>query len=166
MSSSIYLAVPLLWLLAVIQAAVLPHFPILGFEPQLLLLVALAWGALRGINEGMLWAFVAGFCQDLLSTMPMGLTPLAFLLAVLGAILGGQFLPTNRFFLPMLQAAVATAIFLLIRFLLLGLLGYGVNVTTAVAFAPLILLHGVLILPVYWIMSGLLNTVQPRSVQL
>jgi rod shape-determining protein MreD len=165
MSSSVYLAVPALLLLAVVQTAVLPYFPILGYVPQLLFLVALAWGLLRGVNEGLLWGFVAGFCQDLFSTMPMGLTSLAFTIAIFTVIVAAQRFPTNHFFLPMIQAAIATFVFLLLHFFLLGVMGYGADIGTAVTFLPLVLLHSALILPVYWLLNGLLNAVQPRLVR-
>lgn len=165
MSSTVYLAVPLLMLLAVVQTAILPHFPILGYVPQLLFLVALAWGSLRGVNEGLLWGFIAGFCQDLFSTIPMGITSLAFVLAIFVVIMAAQIFPSNRFFLPMMQAAIATFIYLLLHFFLLRVMGYGVDVTTAVTLFPLVLLHSVLILPVYWLLNGLITTVQPRRIQ-
>jgi rod shape-determining protein MreD len=165
MSSTVYLAVPVLLLLTVVQSAILPHFPILGYVPQLLFLVALAWGALRGVNEGLVWGFVAGFCQDLFSTMPMGVTSLAFMLAISVAVMAAQVFPSNRFFLPIMQAAVATFIFLLLHLFLLRLMGYALGLGTAVALLPLVLLHSVLILPIYWLLHGLIRTVQPRRVQ-
>jgi len=165
MSSTVYLAVPVFLLLAVVQTAILPYFPILGYVPQLLFLVALAWGLLRGVNEGLLWGFVAGFCQDLFSTMPMGLSSLAFTMAIFTVIVAAQRFPANRFFLPMTQAAVATFIFLLLHFFLLGVMGYGVGIGTAVTFLPIVLLHSVLILPVYWLLNSLINAVQPRPVR-
>ena len=60
MSSTIYLAIPVMLVLAVVQTAVLPRFPIFGLVPLLPFLVALAWGLLRGMNEGIVWAFVGG----------------------------------------------------------------------------------------------------------
>ena len=166
MSSTVYLAAPILLLLAILQTAVLPHFPILGSVPQLLFLVALAWGALRGVNDGLVWAFVAGFCQDLFSTMPMGVSSLAFMVAVFVAVVVAQVFPQNRFFSPLLQGAVATFIFLGLHFVLLNVLGYGLGWETAVSFLPLVILHSVLILPIYWLLNGLLNTFQPRRIQL
>ena len=166
MSSTIYFAVPVMLLLAVVQTAVLPHFPILGFVPQLLFLVALAWGLLQGVNEGLVWGFVAGFCQDLFSTVPIGLTSLAFMVAIFAVIVAAQRFPSNRFFLPMTQAAVATFIFLLLHILMLRVMGFPVGLDSAVVLLPLVLLHGVLILPVYWLLNSLINIARPGRVQL
>ena len=166
MSSSVYIATPFLLILAVLQSAVLPHFPILGHVPQLLFLVALAWGSLRGANEGVMWAFVAGICQDLFSAIPMGVTSLGFMVAVLVAVLAAQVFPENRFFLPLLQGALATIIFIGLYFVLLNIMGYELSWETAGFLFPLIILHSILILPIYWLLNGLLNTFQPRRVQL
>ena len=66
MRYSIYFAIPLMLLLAVVQTAVLPKFTILGASPQLPFLVALTWGLLHSREEGMIWAFVAGLVHGYL----------------------------------------------------------------------------------------------------
>ena len=50
MAVNFYVAIPLMAVLAILQTAVLPRFPIAGLEPQLVFLVALAWGLLRGLE--------------------------------------------------------------------------------------------------------------------
>lgn len=122
MSSSIYLALPLMALLAMFQANLLPHFPILGVVPQLFFLAVLAWGMLHGLLEGLVWAFVAGIFVDLFSTTPLGVTALASMAAVAVAILIKGVLPANRTIVPALGAAVATLVFWLIYSTLLRLL--------------------------------------------
>jgi rod shape-determining protein MreD len=122
MSSSIYLALPLLALLAIFQANLLPHFPILGVVPQLFFLAALAWGMLHGLIEGLVWAFVAGIFVDLFSATPLGVTALASMAAVTVALLVKDVLPENRIIVPALVAALATLIFWLIYSTLLRLL--------------------------------------------
>ena len=82
MAVNFYAAIPLMAVLAILQTAVLPRFPIAGLEPQLVFLVALAWGLLRGLEEGLVWAFIAGLWLDLFSMTPLGLSSLAFMAAV------------------------------------------------------------------------------------
>ena len=84
MAVNFYAAIPLMAVLAVLQTAVLPRFPIAGLEPQLVFLVALAWGLLRGLEEGLVWAFIAGIWADLFSLTPLGLSSLAFMAGVQG----------------------------------------------------------------------------------
>jgi hypothetical protein len=88
------------------------------------------------------------------------------MVAIFAVIVAAQRFPSNRFFLPMTQAAVATFIFLLLHILMLRVMGFEVGLDSAVVLLPLVLLHSVLILPVYWLLNSLINIVRPRRVQL
>lgn len=166
MSTSIYLAVPIMVLLAVVQTAVLSRLPILGLIPQFPFLVALAWGLLRGVNEGIVWAFIGGLCLDLFSVGPMGATALAYMLAILAVTWIENAMPTNRFFIPIIMAVLATVIYLFIYLLLLRLLGHSINLQALAELSPTAILHGALILPIYWLMVFLDRTFHPRPVEL
>jgi len=166
MSTTIYLAIPIMLALAVAQTAVLPRFPILGLVPLLPFLVALAWGLLRGINEGIVWAFVGGLFLDLFSVSPLGATALAFMLAITAVTWIENAFPTSRFFLPVIMAALATLIYLFVHLILLRLLGHPINLQTAAELSPTALLHGALILPIYWFMYYLDQLFRPRPVKI
>jgi rod shape-determining protein MreD len=166
MSSTIYLAVPVMLLLAVGQTAVLPHFPILGLVPQLPFLVALAWGLLRGMNEGIIWAFIGGLLLDLFSVAPLGVTSLSFMVAILAVIWIENVMPADRFFIPVIMAIVATIISLLVYLILLRLLGYPTTLQGAAALLSTAILHGLLILPIYWLLYYLDRIFRPRPVEL
>ena len=56
-----YLLVPFLLVVALFQTTVLPELTVLGIKPELMLLSVLAWSLLRGVEEGLVWAFVDGF---------------------------------------------------------------------------------------------------------
>jgi rod shape-determining protein MreD len=119
MSATLYLAIPLMAVLVVLQATILPRFPIFGVIPQFLFLLALAWGMIHGWQEGIVWAFVAGILLDLLSAGPLGVTSLAMLVAVGVASLLQKGFPESRIFMPVLLAFVATVVFWLVYLLLL-----------------------------------------------
>jgi rod shape-determining protein MreD len=164
MGSSIYVAAPVMALLAVLQAAVLPHFPVVGVIPQLSFLVALSWGILRGPNEGAVWAFVAGLALDLFSAGPLGATALAFMGAVLAASGIARVLPENRLVMPLLLALVATPIYLLTYQLFLQLLGRGAGGSMPTTLVTLSLLHGGLFVPFHWLMLSVQRLIRPRPV--
>jgi rod shape-determining protein MreD len=166
MSSTIYLAIPVMLLLAVVQTAVLPRFPILGLVPQLPFLVALAWGLLRGMNEGIIWAFIGGLLLDLFSVAPMGATSFSFMLAIVAVIWVENAMPADRFFVPVIMAIAATVINLLIYLILLQLLGYPTTLQGAAVLLPTAILHGALILPVYWLLFYFDRIFRPRPVAL
>ena len=166
MSSTVYLAIPVMLILAVVQTAVLPRFPILGLVPQLPFLVALAWGLLRGMNEGIIWAFIGGLLLDLFSVAPMGATSFSFMLAILAVIWIENAIPADRFFVPVIMAIAATIISLLIYLILLRLLDYPTTLQGTAALLPTAILHGAFILPVYWLLFYLDRIFRPRPVQL
>jgi len=166
MSSNIYLAIPVMLVLAILQATILPRFPILGLVPQLPFLVALSWGFLRGMNEGGIWAFTAGICLDLFSAGPMGATALAYMLAVVAVIGLSRALPPNRSFIPAILTVLATLLSLLLYLVMLWLIGYRFDLAAHSDILPTALLHGALILPLFWLMRAAQRRIQPRPVEL
>lgn len=84
---NLYLTFPLLTGVALIQTTVLSRVSVLGGRPNLMLLVILIWAVVRGIDEGLIWAFVGGLILDLLSGGPLASIALALLAA---AYLAGQ----------------------------------------------------------------------------
>lgn len=83
---------PLLTGVALIQTTVLSRISVLGGRPNLMLLVVLIWAVVRGIDEGLIWAFVGGLILDLLSGGPLAGMALALLAAayVAGQSLGQE----------------------------------------------------------------------------
>ncbi len=84
---SLYLVVPLLVVVALVQATFMPHLAVWGVFPDLPVLVVVSWGLLRGSGEGVIWGGIAGIAVDLFSGAPFGAAGLA-LLAV--GFLAGQ----------------------------------------------------------------------------
>ena len=165
MAVNFYAAIPLMAVLAIIQTAILPRFPIAGVEPQLLFLVALAWGLLRGLDEGLVWAFIAGIWVDLFSLTPVRLSSLAFMAGVAAPILLQPMLPPRRLPVTALLAALGTLIYLLLYVIALGLLGHGLSAVGLAGLLPIVLLHAILVLPIYYVVHQLLRVLQPRRVE-
>lgn len=166
MSSTIYAAIPVMLVLTIVQTAVLPHFQLLNLSPQLPLLVALAWGLMRGINEGAVWAFIGGLFMDLFSITPLGVSALAYMAAVTAVLWAKEAFPTSRVILPVLLAALATIIFLIINLVLLRLLNVISSFQLVTTLWPLILINALVMLPVYWLIYGIVRTIWPPRVQL
>jgi rod shape-determining protein MreD len=160
------LVVPVMLMLAVVQLTVLPRLPLSGYTPQLLLLVALAWAMLRGLGPGLSWAFAAGMVVDLFSISPMGVSALSYMAAAAVVVGIKALLPPNRVLVPMFLAAVGTSVTLLLAFFLLRLLGYELPWRAASLASPLILVHGLLVLPLYWLILGLERLIGPHRVEL
>lgn len=166
MGAPIYLAIPVMLVLGVAQASILPRFPILGVSPQLLFLVALAWGDIRGLEEGLIWAFIAGLFADLFSLAPLGISSLAFMAGAGLPLTFSRLLPPNRRLIIVLMAAAGTVIYLAFYMVTLRIFGYGVSFGGLVELLPLVGLHAVLIFPIHLFLSTILRAFQPRRVEL
>ena len=165
MSSSIYLAVPLMLFLGLVETAVLPHFPIFGSTPQLTFLFALSWGLMYGIEEGAVWAFFAGIFTDLFSITPVGVSSLAFMVGVTAVVWAKQALPTSRVLLPLALAGLATIISLVINIILLRLFGTITDFQSITILPTITLINVLTILPIYWLLFILDRVLRPRRVQ-
>lgn len=166
MGSTVYVAIPLMALLVVLQTSLLPYFPILGIVPQLLFLVAVGWGLLRGLNEGLLWAFVAGLFVDIFSAAPLGLSAVVYMASLPPVIWLSTLLPENRYLIPMIQTGLATFVAMLLNFFLLRLFGFPIDWEYMEVVPPTAVLHAALILPIYWLMFRLDRLLRPRPVEL
>ncbi|MBK8988458.1 MAG: rod shape-determining protein MreD [Chloroflexi bacterium] len=166
MRATIYVAIPVMLLLAIVQTAVLTRFPIFGLTPQISLLVALSWFLLHGVEEGVAWAFIAGMSLDLFSIGPSGSTALAYMVAVLAVAGLLRVLPQSHFFVPPMMAAISSIVYLIVYLLLLQLFGFAPSAETAVNLAPIILLNAGFMLPIYWLVYAIDRRVHPRRVEL
>ncbi|MCA9984145.1 MAG: rod shape-determining protein MreD [Anaerolineales bacterium] len=155
----VYFAIPLMALLSIIQATLMSRFPLFGAVPQLLFLVALAWGLHRSPEAGLVWAFTAGFFLDLFSTSPMGLNALAMLVAVLVVTVLQRSLPLNRFVLPIILVLLGTLIYTLLYIMMLRLFGFVTDFSGLNNTPGLLLANVALFLPVYWLLFSLRRVV-------
>lgn len=64
------------------QATLLSRIRVFGVSPDLLLVTAICWSLLRGVEDGMLWGFGGGLGVDVISGLPLGMSALALLPAV------------------------------------------------------------------------------------
>jgi rod shape-determining protein MreD len=193
---SVYFAIPIMLLLAIIQATVMPKFPVLGFVPLLTLLVALAWGLLHTIEEGVAWAFIGGLFVDIFSITPIGATSLAMMAAVAAVIIIKRNFPESRVLLPIILSFTATLVYWFVYLLILRIvvpfivgdpaLGidqllrgtsvpglsaditsfYTINQTTFGYGLLLAFGHGLLVLPIYWIIYTVERLLTPRQVEI
>lgn len=144
-------------LLALLQVSLMPRLPWLGVRPDLVFLVALAWGMVRGSAEGAIVAFGGGLMLDILSSFPLGGQALALLLTVVAlSWLGAPFYRGNPLF-PAAGAFLGTWAYHLLLLLLAQLFGQAASWggTLRYVVLPLSLVETVLMLPVYWLLDRL-----------
>jgi rod shape-determining protein MreD len=144
----------LLFLAAMVQTVLLPSWNLIEVLPDLTLVLLLVWSALRGVREGLFWAFGLGLFIDVLALDPMGANALALLPVVL---LGG--LPRRRFFhsnlvFPIVVAVGATLAHGLVLLLLRSSDGAGLPMSSAFRVIFLQSLLNAMVVPPLYVVAG------------
>jgi rod shape-determining protein MreD len=101
-------------LLCLVQASLAHHLIVHGALPGIVLVVVVCWGILRGMDEGLLWAFIAGLLLDLFSGWPFGTITVSLVLTAGVVSLGrGTFMKTHAL-LPLFTVFTATILYFLV----------------------------------------------------
>ena len=153
-SSALVIGFLLVALAIVAQGTLVARVRFLGACPNLLLVIIVSWGLLRGVSAALPIAFVSGLGLDLLSGLPLGTSALGLMAASSVAGLGTNKVFASNLVLPALMAAAATLIYAFVVLLTLQFRGLSVDWIAAgvrVA-APELILNVLLILPVYPVM--------------
>jgi rod shape-determining protein MreD len=147
------------------QATVFPNSELIGIFPDVTLVIILVWSAVRGVRDGMIWAFLVGILLDTLALDPLGGNALALLpVVLLGALSGRAFFQSNLI-VPILACVLATFLHALVLLLVRSAGG------TSVSFAPLLriimlqtILNVMIVPPIYLIGSLAQRPVSSRNV--
>jgi rod shape-determining protein MreD len=148
---NIYLAVLVLGTAALLQGTVVARIRFFGVSPNLMLVIVVAWSLLRGVTEGLVWAFAGGLALDLMSGIPLGTSSLALMTACLLAGLGtNQVFATNLLF-PILIVSLATAVAGWLVLLISQIRGLPLNwiASTVHIIGPELLLNAALMVLIY-----------------
>ena len=156
---TIYLVVPLLVVVAILQSTVVSHFQIWGVFADLPLLVVASWGLLRGPREGLIWGFIAGLTVDLFSGAPFGAATFGLMAAGFLSGLGQSTVFRSQFFLPLLAVLLATIVYDILFLLVVWISGYPVSWLDSLfhLILPSAVLNAVLT-PVVFVIMRWLNT--------
>ena len=165
MLSTVLVAIPLMAILTIIQTAVLPGFDFFDVTPSLPLLFALAWSLLSSVEEGVVWGFVGGLFMDTFTIAPVGGLALTYTLAIVATSFIRDLLPPNRFIIPVLLAVVATLVQQLLYLLYLRIFGISANSILS-SLIQLVVLHAILIIPIYWFLNFIRRITRPSPVKI
>jgi rod shape-determining protein MreD len=164
---SLQVGIPLFIVAALLQATILPHLRVFGGQPDLVVILVLAWATLDSDQEGMAWAFVGGFFLDLLSGVPLGVSSLALVpIAYFVGLAEAQLYRNNLLLLTGLALASTLAYHLGYVFLLRFLVDYPVAWPGAFWYVtlPSVALDTILIIPALRLLQRPYNRLHPRRV--
>jgi rod shape-determining protein MreD len=162
---SSYLAFPVMALLAAAQASLAPRLSILGVHADLVLIVALAWGLVRGAGQGLLWMFAGALFLDLLYNGPFGINLLAAVPVALLAVVPETNFLARGVLLPLAAMAAGTLFYHLVAMALLAFTGerYDWLYMVGNVVLPATLVNTLLIPVCYWPLRGLRTWLVPAS---
>lgn len=147
-----FLSVPFLIIAAALQASFVPQIRLLGGGPDLVFLLVLAWSINSELEEGVVWAFVGGIAQDLLSAAPSGSSVMGLLILVFAISGLGRQVYRIGFVTLIGLVLVGTLVQQIILMIILALSGFRIEWLTDLSFvvAPTIFYNLIFIWPVYW----------------
>lgn len=143
-----------LWLLpclAILQAGLITHLQIAGALANIVLLVVVNWGILRGMDEGVIWAFIGGALLDVFSGYPLGTSTVALVVVAAVISLGqGTFMRMHAL-LPPATVIFATIFYYCIVVFILDSTHHPVNLITVLQHIaiPAAILNGAFNIVVY-----------------
>jgi rod shape-determining protein MreD len=123
---TLYLVVPLLIAVALLQATLVPSLTIWGVHIDLPLVVVVNWGLLQGSREGAVWGFIAGLAVDLFSGAQFGAATLSLLAVGFLSGFGHATVFRARIFLYLGTMFLATLVYDLIFLLVIWVSGASV----------------------------------------
>ncbi len=147
-----YLSILILGLAAALQASVVPQIRILGGGPDLVFLVVLSWSIHARLEESVLWAFVGGIMQNLLSALPLGTSSLGMILVVFA--IDAVRRQVYRIGIPLLAALViaGTLVQQIVVMLVLSLTGFQARWLENLSYVviPTTAYNLLMVWPIYW----------------
>lgn len=159
----VLLAALVLIVAALVQVTALPYLTGTSVNIYLVLLLVVAWGIIKGAQEGLLWGLIGGLVLDVLSAAPFGSA-----MAVLGAIglvSGWRAVPLLRgsVLSPLVAAGLATIVYDGFQMALIALLGreWRWLDTFSSVVLPAALLNAVIMAPIYWVLHRINRQTKP-----
>lgn len=163
---SILIGIPILLALHMLQLAVVGMLPLLSGRADLVLLVLIAWALQDRVSSAVEWAVIAGLMSGLITRLPF-FVPLA---GYLGVTLLARSLSRRVWQTPFLAMFVTTFIGTMLyhglSWLILTLQGTSLPIVDSLnlVILPATLLNLILALPVYALVSDLVQSLYPEEV--
>jgi rod shape-determining protein MreD len=95
---------------ALLDLTIAPYLQVGGAQPDFVLVCAVIWTVVAGIEGGLIWAFVGGLMIDFLAPRPLGSTAFTLLICVGGAALLARALVRFRYVVPVVAVFVFAAV--------------------------------------------------------
>ena len=151
------LLVILLFLLIVLQSALLPALGMQGVRPDMVLLAVVGWGLAVNPRQALLGAILGGLLLDLFSTLPQGTSLLALLPVAVMTELREVDIIGGRLALTPLLTFLGSLMYYGIALFILYVTGRSLNAVTILTniVIPATMMNTLLSLPTLWLILTL-----------
>src|SRR3954468_1256695 len=105
---------------ALLNLTIAPFLRVGAAQPDFLLICAIVWTVVAGIEGGLVWAFIGGLMIDFLAPRPLGSTAFSLLICVGGAALLNRAFAHFRYFVPIVAVLVFAVVNALLFLVLYG----------------------------------------------
>ncbi|MEG6584547.1 rod shape-determining protein MreD [Dendrosporobacter sp. 1207_IL3150] len=135
----------------VVQSTIMPMLSFNGIKPDLLLIIVVSASLLLGKEQGVSVGFFSGLLQDLAGGNVFGLNTLSKLITGYLFGMAERKVFKEHILLPVLAMSIATFFNSVISFIIVGLLGYKVQLISAIMnnVLPLMLYNVIVAIPVH-----------------
>jgi rod shape-determining protein MreD len=160
--------IPILLLLAVVQATVLSNMRLLDGTPDLILLAMVAWALTGRPRQAMAGALIGGLLIDMLSGLPLGATAIIMVIVIyLVSQTAGRFWEAHLL-MPLTTVLWSSLLYHGLSLAVLLALGRTLNLGFALSrvILPSTFLNLILALPAAQAASGLAESLYPPEVQI
>jgi len=164
---AVFLSIPILSALMLLQAGIVSRLPLLRGTPDLLLLAILAWALQKRVQTAWQWCIVGAVIYNIVSALPPGVPLIAYALATAVALLLRRFLwqlPVLAMFAAVFLGTLISHGVSLIALRLAGdpiPFGAAFNLITL----PSLFLNLVLAVPLYALMGDLAKWLYPEPLE-
>ena len=166
---SLQIGVPLFLFSVMLQTAVFSHLRVFGGQPDLVVVVVIAWSILDRDREGIVWAFVGGLLLDVFSGAPLGVSALALMpIAFFVSLSEAQVYSTNALLPIVLGLGGALSYHILYLLLIRVFSGEVIPWAQALVYVtlPSVLVDTILITPFLRLLGGWYTRLHPRKTRI
>jgi rod shape-determining protein MreD len=107
---------------ALVDLTIAPYLTVAGVHPDFVLILAIIWTVVNGIEGGLIWAFIGGLMIDFLAPRPLGSTAFTLLVCVGGATLFSRSMGRFRYLMPIVAVFAFSIVYGLLFLVVYGAL--------------------------------------------
>jgi rod shape-determining protein MreD len=159
------LSLPILALAAVLQSSIVPQFSILGGRPDLVFLLVISWALNAPLEQSIVWAFVGGVLQDLMSAAPTGTSVIGLVLIVFALDIFRQQVYQVGVVTILWVTLAGTFVQQIVMTMVLVLSGFNIPILSNIGYVvlPTVLYNFILVFPVYFVTRRIQKRVAGRA---